>query len=97
MHCKEAVQKIRNKYSQKRNCVATVPISTFMCLRAIYIIPGWICPVSCRKYVDRSLDIRILIAHGHMNVEIGTEAGQFPEKEYINRISVAVPSRTLAV
>jgi hypothetical protein len=25
-----------------------------------------------------------------MNVEIGTEAAQFPEKEYINRISVAV-------
>jgi hypothetical protein len=25
-----------------------------------------------------------------MNAEIGTEAGQFPEKEYINRIFVAV-------
>jgi hypothetical protein len=25
-----------------------------------------------------------------MNVEIGTEATQFPEKEYINRIFVAV-------
>ncbi len=25
-----------------------------------------------------------------MNVEIGTEATQFPEKEYINEISVAV-------
>jgi hypothetical protein len=25
-----------------------------------------------------------------MNVEIGTEAAQFPEKEYINGISVAV-------
>jgi hypothetical protein len=29
-----------------------------------------------------------------MNVEIGTEAAQFPEKEYINGIFVAVWSRT---
>ncbi len=32
----------------------------------------------------------IKMSHRHTNVEIETEAAQFPEKEYINGIFVAV-------
>jgi hypothetical protein len=41
-----------NKYSQKRKCAASVLVSTFMFLWAIYIFPGSVCPFCCRK-VDR--------------------------------------------
>ncbi len=53
LHCKEKIPKIRTRYSQKRNSAVTFPISTFMCLWAIYIFPRSICLFCCRKYEDR--------------------------------------------
>ncbi len=42
-HCKDTVTKIWNKYSQKGNCAASIPIPTFIYLWTIYIFPGSVC------------------------------------------------------
>jgi hypothetical protein len=69
-------------YSQKLNCAASLfPEQNNNVLSAFYF--------TAAKYIDRSCEY-IKIAHRHMNVEIGPEAAQFPEKKYINDIFVAV-------
>jgi hypothetical protein len=90
-HCKDTVPKIRNKYSQKRNCAATVPIFKFMCRWAIYIfLPPSICLISCREICGPILGIYKSQTDISMWKFRSWEIAQFPEKEDINGIFLAV-------
>ncbi len=88
-------------YSQKWNCAASlfpkqnynmvclpIPIHSYICERFIYF-QDWSVYIAAAKYVDRSWEY-INRSQTKKKKEIGTEAAQFPEKEYINGIFVAV-------
>ncbi len=75
--------KILFMYSFSGNCAASDPFSTFMCLWAIYIVPG-----SVTYFLQQNRQTNrgnIYIAHRHMNVEIGTETPIFLFWEYLFR------------
>ncbi len=60
-------------------------------VRDLYIFPGSVCLYSAagNTVCGPMLGIYKSLTR-HMNVEIGTEAAKFSEKEYINRIFVEV-------
>ncbi len=64
------VPKIRFKYSQKWNYVASFPIPTYMYLWAIYILPGSVCLVGCSTIGRPFLGIYKSLTYMYMNVKI---------------------------
>jgi hypothetical protein len=63
-------------------------LHSYICERSIYF-QGQSAYSAAGKYVDRSWEY--INGSQTQNVEIGTEAALFPEKEYISGIFLAVP------
>ncbi len=79
-------------YSQKWNCVfqnriimLCLPVPTLIYPGEIYIFPGSVCLFCCREPI-----LEIYKSLTDTCVEIGSQAAQFSEKEYINEIFLAV-------
>ncbi len=97
-------------YSPKWNCSASLfPKQNYNVLSPnsyTHIIQGFVCLFCCSQICGPILGIYKSLTDIHMNVEIGSEAAQFPEKEYINgflgihkwefRCSAGCPVQTLS-
>ncbi len=81
---------VQPPYFQNRIIMFCLLSPTVIYLGEIYIFPGSVCLFCCLQICGPFLGIYMYIAHRQMNVEIRTEAAQFPEKECMNRIFVAV-------
>ncbi len=88
LHCEDTITKIWNNYSQKRNSARSLCPNFHI---HVYVSDLYISTISLPILLQENMWTdhgNILIAHRHMNVEIGTDAGQVLFWEYINGISL---------
>ncbi len=85
-------------YSFSGNCAASVPISTFMCLWSIYIFPGSVPHISCRR-IGRSIvgTYKSPTDTWMWKLVLWSVAAQFLYWEYLFPISVLVLCSTAAL
>jgi hypothetical protein len=88
-HCKDAIPKIRNKYSQKKKlCGVNPDFHIHVSVSDLYI-PRIGLPILLQENVWTDSGNK-KIAHRHMNLQTGTGTAQFLCWEYINGIFAAV-------
>ncbi len=86
--CISRNETVQPPYFQNRIIIFSLPIPTLTYLWEIYVFPGSVC-LFCSQICWLILGIYKSLTD-QINVEIGTKAAQFPEKEYTIGIFVAV-------